>query len=80
MEVSVKDFRWKMGLNDSQYSQMNDLSKRVLTPAIEGNADIFSGLSVEKIKQGRSVVRLKFTWDAGTNSKRQRQRPKRMPD
>ena len=60
--VSVKDFRWKMGLDDTKYPRMTNFSERVLEPAIKGNAEVFHDLTVEKLKRGRSIHALRFRW------------------
>ena len=67
--VTLDEFRFLMGIADGQYKQMVHLTTRVITPAVKGNTETFPGLKVEKIKKGRSVVSLKFTWNAVTNPK-----------
>ena len=61
--VTLDEFRFLMGIADGQYKQIVNLTTRVITPAVEGNLETFPGLSVEKIKRGRAIKSLKFTWE-----------------
>ena len=63
-EVTLKDFRWRMGIGDSEYGRMINFTNRVLKPAIKENTKFFKGLEVEKIKKGRLVHSLRFTWES----------------
>ena len=64
-KVSLKDFREMLHLEEGRYKRQSHFDSRILKPALKYmNSDsINMGLSVEKIKRGRTVESLKFTWE-----------------
>ena len=68
-KVKIGDFRWQMGIGDGKYREMTNLTKKVINPAVKGAKKYFTGLAVEKIKKGRSVKELLFTWKSEKRGK-----------
>ena len=60
-KVSVVDFKELLGVSD-KYTTAN-FNTRVLGPIMEELPHHFKGLALEKIKTGRKVTHLKFTWE-----------------
>ncbi|WP_241426526.1 replication initiation protein [Macrococcus armenti] len=60
-KVSLDDFKELLDIPSSY--QMSDIDKRVLKPIQRDLADSFQNLEVKKIKKGRKVVALEFTFD-----------------
>ena len=58
----LSKFRFYMNIDEEQYQKFSNFENRVLKPALESNQKLFLGLSCEKIKRGRFVYQLKFTW------------------
>lgn len=58
--VNMTTFRQVFDIPDS-YRQ-SDIDRQILKPSIKELSAIFENLKVEKIKNGRSVARLKFTF------------------
>lgn len=63
--VNMTTFRQVFDIPDS-YRQ-SDIDRQILKPSIKELSRIFEGLKVEKIKKGRSVSRLKFTFKKQDN-------------
>lgn len=59
-KVSVEDFKELLGVSD-KYTTAN-FNTRVLGPIMEELPQHFKGLTLEKIKTGRKVTHLRFTW------------------
>lgn len=59
--VNMDSFRQLLDIPDSY--RMTDIDRQVLNPAMEELNNIFKNIRVEKIKKGRSVVRLRFLFD-----------------
>lgn len=60
---TVQEFRWKMGIEDGEYKNFNDLSRFVLKPATE-EINKLSDLSVVDVycaKEGRTYATIKIT-------------------
>lgn len=65
IEISIDDFRDIIGVPKS-YDTSN-FNRQVLKPIMDELPQYFKNLKLEKIKTGRKVTHLKFTW-AGNNS------------
>lgn len=66
-KVSLDDFK---ELLDIPYTRMCDIDTRVLKPIQRDLADSFQNLEIKKIKKGRKVVALEFTFDKESKQKR----------
>lgn len=62
--LSIEEFRNYMGIPN--YYKMGNIDQKVLTPAIDELSLYFNNLSVDKIKDGRSIVSLQFRWNTNT--------------
>ena len=60
-EICLTDFKESLGVPET-YS-MDNVNQRVLKPILKELPTYFPNLKIEKIKKGRSIDRLKFTWD-----------------
>lgn len=58
--VSLDDFK---ELLDIPYTRMCDIDSRVLKPIQRDLSDSFNNLEIKKVKKGRQVVKLEFTFD-----------------
>lgn len=58
--VTIDNFRSILDIPKSY--RMTDIDRQVLNPAILELKDIFPGIKVEKVKQGKTISRLKFTF------------------
>jgi hypothetical protein len=56
----MEDFR--VLLNIPETYRMFDIDRRVFFPILEELRPYFKNLKIEKIKQGKSIAKLKFTW------------------
>lgn len=86
--ISLDDFRELLQLDDL-YSDFRDLNKRVIAPSIkELNAKSNLDIKVERVKTGRRITGLRFTFrekdqmqlDLGEKPQRQRKNFSRMAD
>lgn len=59
--ILLEDLKRILCVPDSY--KMSDIDKVVLKPIIAELSPVFTNLKIEKIKKGRSVEKLKFTWD-----------------
>ncbi|MEF9985415.1 MAG: replication initiation protein [Bacilli bacterium] len=71
-EFKINDFRDI--LNIPQGFTMSKINERVLNPILMELSEYFPNLKLEKIKTGRSVTSLKFTW----NRKNEKIEPKKV--
>ena len=60
-EVSVEEFRRLLDISDV-YKKMSQLDKWVFKPILEELPPYFKNLKIQKVKQGKSISKLKFTW------------------
>lgn len=60
-EVSIEEFRRLLDISDV-YKKMSQLDKWVFKPILEELPPYFKNLKIQKIKQGKSISKLKFTW------------------
>ncbi len=63
-KISIVDFKELMGLENSQYPNIKDLKRRVISVAVEEinrSDNISFSLSYEMIKTGRKITHIKFT-------------------
>lgn len=58
--VSIDKFRYLFDIPDSY--RMTDIDRQVLKPSIKELSDTFENLKVTKIKKGRTISQLKFTF------------------
>ena len=58
--ISIDDFRKKLDIPRSY--RMTHINKSVLTPILTELPSYFKNLKLEKIKKGRNIDRLKFTF------------------
>ena len=59
-EISLEKFRFIMNVPESY--DISRMTERILKPITKELKDIFPDLKIKKIKRGREVIRLKFTW------------------
>lgn len=59
-EVSIDEFRRLLDIPVSY--RMSEIDKRIFFPASEELKPYFKNLKIQKIKQGKSISKLKFTW------------------
>ena len=59
-EIEVEEFKFLLGVPES-YAPC-DFNKRVLEPIMKELKVHFPGLKLQKIKKGRTIHKLKFTW------------------
>lgn len=59
-EVSIEEFRRLFDI--PQKYRISEIDKWVFKPSLEELNPYFKNLKIEKIKQGRSISKLKFTW------------------
>lgn len=62
--ISIEAFRKYMGI--PTYYKMGNIDQKVLNPAITELRKYLNNLTVDKVKEGRSIVSLQFRWN--TNS------------
>ena len=63
-KISIVDFKELMGLENSQYPNIKDLKRRVISISVEEinrSDNISFSLSYEMIKTGRKITHIKFT-------------------
>ena len=48
------------------YYKMGNIDQKVLNPALDELREYFNNLTVDKVKEGRSIVSLQFRWNANT--------------
>lgn len=60
--VKIEDFRQLLGIPEDY--RMCNIDQKVLQPIFKQLEPLFKNLKIEKIKRGRSVESLKFTWKA----------------
>lgn len=58
--VDINEFRRLLDIPDSY--EIKSINQRVLKPILKELSPIFSNFKIEKIKKGRNIVRLKFTF------------------
>ena len=54
---------FKEAMNIPLNYTFSDINKRVLNPALDELSEHLNNLTVEKVKEGRSIVSLKFRWN-----------------
>lgn len=62
--LSIEEFRNYMGIPN--YYKMGNIDQKVINPALAELREHFNNLTVDKIKEGRSIVNLQFQWKANT--------------
>lgn len=60
-KIEISEFRRLLDIPEKY--RMCDINKRVLTPAINEVSNFFSSLNLNKIKEGRNIKYLEFTFD-----------------
>ena len=60
--LSIEEFRNYMGIPN--YYKMGNIDQKVLNPALAELREHFNNLTVDKIKEGRSIVSLQIRWNA----------------
>lgn len=60
--IKFEDFKRILCIPESY--KMCDIDRQILKPVIKELTPIFPGLAVEKIKKGRSIYKLNFTWES----------------
>lgn len=60
-DISMDEFRNLLGI--PEYYKMGNIDQKILKPILEELLPSFENLKLEKLKKGRSIDRLKFTWD-----------------
>ncbi len=58
--LPIDDFKQKLGIDNFL---MHNIDKRVLTPVMEELPKYFRNLKYEKIKSGRKIAYIKFSWE-----------------
>lgn len=61
-KVSIADLRDFMKVNEGQYTRFDNFEKRIIKPAVKENQKIFDKLEYTKLKAGRSINAVQFTW------------------
>lgn len=61
LEMSITEFREKLGIPESY--RMSAVNSRVLVNIEKELPEYFPNLKLEKIKKGKNIIALKFTWD-----------------
>lgn len=61
LEMSIMEFREKLGVPKSY--RMSAVNSRVLVNIEKELPEYFKNFKIEKIKQGKTIAALKFTWD-----------------
>lgn len=59
-EVSIDEFKRLLDIPKSY--RMTDIDRQIFKPSLEDLKPYFKNLKIQKIKQGKSISRLKFTW------------------
>lgn len=59
--ISISEFRHILCIPDSY--RIFDIDRRILIPSIKELSPIFTNLKIEKIKKGRNIDKLKFTFN-----------------
>lgn len=59
--LSIEEFRNYMGIPN--YYKMGNIDQKVLNPALDELREHFNNLTVDKVKDGRSIVSLQFRWN-----------------
>ena len=62
--ISIEDFRKYMGI--PKYYKMGNIDQKILSPALDELRAHLHNLSVDKIKDGCSIVSLQFRWNTNT--------------
>ena len=63
-EVEAEEFRFLLGVPDSY--ETTNFNKRVLEPIMKELKVHFPGLKLQKIRKGREIKKLRFTWNIET--------------
>ncbi len=66
-EVSIEEFRYLLDVPESYL--MHNIDKRVLKPIKKELSDIFFNFNIKKIKKGRKIAKLRFTFTPEKNLK-----------
>ncbi|WP_051188655.1 replication initiation protein [Proteocatella sphenisci] len=66
-EVSLDQFRYLLDVPKTY--DTNNFNKRVLRPIMDELPGYFKGLNIEKLKKGRNIDRLRFTWALDSSKK-----------
>lgn len=62
--ISIEEFINYMGIPN--YYKMGNIDQKVLNPALAELREHLNNLTVDKVKEGRSIVSLQFRWNANT--------------
>ena len=62
--ISIEEFRKYMGI--PIYYKMGNIDQKVLNPALTELREYLNNLTVDKVKEGRSIVSLQFRWNTNT--------------
>jgi len=60
-DISMDEFRNLLGI--PEYYKMGNIDQKIMKPILEELPLYFKNLKLEKFKRGRTIDRLKFTWD-----------------
>lgn len=66
-QIKLDNFIEIMGIPN--HYKMGNIDQRVLKPTLEQLKTLFQGLEIEKIKKGRNIDSLKFTWKSRREKK-----------
>ena len=61
IRINIDDFKRELGVPENY--RIFDIDQRVIAPILKELPQYFDNLKVEKIKEGKSVIALEFTWD-----------------
>ena len=66
-EVHLDQFRYLLDVPESY--DTNNFNKRVLKPIMDELPAYFKNFNIEKLKKGRTINKLRFTWDMDSSKK-----------
>lgn len=66
-EVHLDQFRYLLDVPESY--DTNNFNKRVLKPIMDELPAYFKNFNIEKLKKGRTINKLRFTWDVDSSKK-----------
>lgn len=75
--LEINDFRFKLGLEDTEYKNMSDLKRRVIDPAIK-QINEFTDITVtyEQQKSGRTITGFEFKFKLKNQPPKEKKPPK----
>lgn len=75
--LEINDFRFKLGIEDTEYKNMSDLKRRVIDPAIK-QINEFTDITVtyEQKKSGRTITGFEFKFKLKNQPPKEKKSPK----